>query len=59
MPEETLTGRERVLNALRHQETGHVPLDLGGTGGGYILNLIHNVQPDVPVDNLLSMINVV
>jgi uroporphyrinogen decarboxylase len=26
-------------------------------GGGYILNPIHNVQPDVPVRNLLAMID--
>ncbi len=28
-----------------------------GPGGGYILNPIHNVQPDVPVENLLAMID--
>jgi uroporphyrinogen decarboxylase len=28
-------------------------------GGGYVLNPVHNVQPDVPVDNLLAMINAV
>lgn len=26
-------------------------------GGGFILNPIHNVQPDVPVENLLTMID--
>jgi uroporphyrinogen decarboxylase len=26
-------------------------------GGGYILNPTHNVQPDVPVENLLAMID--
>jgi uroporphyrinogen decarboxylase len=26
-------------------------------GGGFILNPIHNVQPDVPVENLLTMIH--
>ena len=26
-------------------------------GGGYILNPIHNVQPDVPVSNLLAMLD--
>jgi uroporphyrinogen decarboxylase len=25
-------------------------------GGGYVLNTIHNVQPDVPVENLLTMV---
>lgn len=27
------------------------------SGGGYILNPTHNVQPDVPVENLLAMID--
>jgi uroporphyrinogen decarboxylase len=26
-------------------------------GGGYVLNPIHNVQPDVPPQNLLAMID--
>lgn len=26
-----------------------------GHGGGYILSAVHNVQPDVPVENLLAM----
>ncbi len=26
-----------------------------GEGGGYVLGAVHNVQPDVPVDNLLAM----
>jgi len=28
-------------------------------GGGYALNPVHNVQPDVLVDKLLAMINAV
>jgi uroporphyrinogen decarboxylase len=24
-------------------------------GGGYVLNAVHNIQPDVPVENLLAM----
>ena len=31
MPTETMTPRQRVLGALRHQETDRVPIDLGGT----------------------------
>jgi uroporphyrinogen decarboxylase len=27
-----------------------------GPGGGYILNSVHNIQPGVPVENLLAMI---
>jgi uroporphyrinogen decarboxylase len=30
-------------------------IDTLAPGGGYILNPIHNVQPDVPVENLLAM----
>jgi uroporphyrinogen decarboxylase len=26
-----------------------------GPGGGYVLNSVHNIQPDVPLDNLLVM----
>jgi uroporphyrinogen decarboxylase len=26
-----------------------------GPGGGYVLNSVHNIQPSVPVDNLLAM----
>ena len=26
-----------------------------GEGGGYILSAVHNVQPDVPTENLLAM----
>jgi uroporphyrinogen decarboxylase len=28
-------------------------------GGGFILNPVHNVQPDVPVENLLAMVDAV
>jgi uroporphyrinogen decarboxylase len=26
-----------------------------GRGGGYVLGAVHNIQPDVPVDNILAM----
>ena len=26
-----------------------------GKGGGYVLNAVHNLQPDVPVENILAM----
>jgi uroporphyrinogen decarboxylase len=26
-----------------------------GKGGGYVLNAVHNIQPDVPVENVLAM----
>jgi uroporphyrinogen decarboxylase len=32
-------------------------IDLLARGGGYILNPTHNVQPDVPVENLITMID--
>ena len=30
-------------------------IDELGNGGGYVLGAVHNVQPDVPVENLLTM----
>jgi uroporphyrinogen decarboxylase len=32
-------------------------IDTLAPGGGYILNPVHNIQPDVPVDNLLAMVD--
>ncbi|HET7768493.1 MAG TPA: uroporphyrinogen decarboxylase family protein, partial [Chloroflexota bacterium] len=26
-----------------------------GAGGGYVVNSVHNVQPDVPPENLVAM----
>ena len=26
-----------------------------GAGGGYVLNAVHNIQPDVPVENILAL----
>jgi uroporphyrinogen decarboxylase len=26
-----------------------------GEGGGYVLGAVHNVQPDVPVENIVTM----
>jgi len=26
-----------------------------GEGGGYILGAVHNLQPDVPIENILAM----
>ena len=42
---------EDVRLEVRHKIAALAP------GGGYILNPIHNVQPDVPVENLLAMID--
>jgi uroporphyrinogen-III decarboxylase len=30
-------------------------IEVFGPGGGFVFNTIHNVQPQVPVDNLLAM----
>jgi uroporphyrinogen decarboxylase len=30
-------------------------IDVLGEGGGYVLGAVHNVQPDVPVDNLVAL----
>jgi uroporphyrinogen decarboxylase len=29
--------------------------EIMGPGGGYVLAAVHNVQPDVPADNVLAM----
>lgn len=42
---------EDVRREVKHKIEALAP------GGGYILNPIHNVQPDVPVENLLAMID--
>ena len=26
-----------------------------GEGGGYVVGAVHNIQPDVPVENILAM----
>jgi uroporphyrinogen decarboxylase len=30
-------------------------IDILGEGGGYVLGAVHNIQPDVPLDNILAM----
>jgi uroporphyrinogen decarboxylase len=30
-------------------------IEVLGRGGGYVLGAVHNIQPDVPVDNILAM----
>lgn len=65
-----MQSRERVLTALKHQEPNRVPLDLGSVqvkddvrrniealapGGGYVFNTVHNIQADVPPENMLAM----
>ena len=93
-----MESRERVEQALNHEEPDRVPLDLGGSAvtrmhvstvyklrqaleldppgtpvkvpepfqmlgaraifgenGGFMFNTIHNVQPKVPVENVLAI----
>ena len=35
-------------------ETRHV-IDVLGKGGGYVLNAVHNIQPEVPPENIVAM----
>jgi len=35
-------------------ETRHV-IDVLGKGGGYVLNAVHNIQPEVPPENVVAM----
>lgn len=30
-------------------------IDSLGRGGGYVLNSVHNIQPDVPAENVIAM----
>ena len=30
-------------------------IDTLGAGGGYVLNSVHNIQPDVPPENVVAM----
>jgi uroporphyrinogen decarboxylase len=30
-------------------------IDILGQGGGYVLNSVHNIQPDVPPENVVAM----
>ena len=30
-------------------------IEVLGRGGGYVLGAVHNIQPDVPVENILAM----
>jgi len=41
-PEQVREEVRRVIGAL-------------GPGGGYILNSVHNIQPDVPLENFFAM----
>ncbi len=48
------TPRERVLAAFAHEEADRV-IDILGRNGGYILNAVHNIQPEVPPENIVTM----
>jgi uroporphyrinogen decarboxylase len=30
-------------------------IEVLGRGGGYVVGAVHNIQPDVPVDNIVAM----
>ena len=33
----------------------HRIIDVLGAGGGYVLNSVHNIQPEVPPENVVAM----
>jgi uroporphyrinogen decarboxylase len=37
-------------------ETRHI-IDVLGRGGGYVLNSVHNIQPEVPPENIVAMLD--
>ena len=46
----TLTHGQRVLTALKRQRIADL-----GPGGGYVLGAVHNIQAEVPPENVLAM----
>ena len=34
-------------------------IEIFGPGGGFVFNTIHNVQPQVPIENLMAMLETV
>ena len=46
--------RERVRATLDHREPDRIPLDLLGCDG-FVFAAVHNVQPNVPPENLVAM----
>jgi len=46
-----VTGADRVAF---HGNGAEVPVDLAG-GGGYVLNFVHNIQDEVPPENVCAM----
>ena len=55
--------RDRFLAALDHKEADRVPVDLGANESSGIMAVaynfvfcqVHNIQADVPVENILAM----
>ena len=56
-----MNSRQRVLKAVNFEQPDRVPIDLGGIRasgqGGYVFNQVHNIQQNVPVENVEAMLN--
>jgi uroporphyrinogen decarboxylase len=54
-----MTSRERILAALRHQVADHVrrQIDILAPGGGFVFNQVHNIQANVPPENIAAMLD--
>ena len=56
-----MNSKECVLTALKHRQPDRVSMDLGSTnyfndtGGGYVMGSVHNMQSDVPPQNVEAM----
>jgi uroporphyrinogen decarboxylase len=37
------------------KKEGELRIEQLGKDGGYVLGSVHNIQPDVPVENILTM----
>jgi len=64
-----MTGRERVLAALRGSIPDRVPKAVGftpgalksflGHGGGYLIAPSHTIEPEVPFENIEALRNAI
>ena len=51
-----MNSRQRLLTTLAHRQPDRVPYDLAlMPGGGYVFNTVHNIQAEVPPENIMAM----
>ena len=50
-----MNGQERLAATLSHEQPDRVCVDIFNDGGGFVFNTVHNIQGNVPIDNVLAM----